>query len=91
MLAGADYSVVFKKSAGITNPTEAGTYSIQLADLDSGSEILTSGIDIMSKIKLSKSSGPRGTVIEATALGMKSGDTTFYLQRQNYADGRTTE
>ena len=86
LLAGRDYSVVFKKSAGITNPTEAGTYSIQLADLDSGSENYP-GIDIMSKIKLSKSSGPRGTVIEATALGMKGGDTTFYLQKRGYADG----
>ena len=85
LLAGEGYSVVFKKSAGITNPTEAGTYSIQLADLDSGNHSY-SGIDIMSKIKLSKSSGPRGTVIEATALGMKSGDTTFYLQRRGYAD-----
>ena len=86
LLAGRDYSVVFKKSAGITNPTVAGEYTIKLADLDSGDHSY-SGIDIMSKIKLSKSSGPRGTVIEATALGMKGGDTTFYLQRRGYADG----
>ena len=86
LLEGEDYSVVFKKSAGITNPSVAGTYSIQLKDLDSVDHPYNN-IDIMSKIKLSKSSGPRGTVIEATALGMKGGDTTFYLQRRGYEEG----
>ena len=86
LLAGRDYSVVFKKSAGITNPQVAGSYSIQLKDLDD-TDHNYKAIDIMSKIKLSKSSGPRGTVIEATALGMKGGDTTFYLQRRGYEDG----
>ena len=64
----------------------AGTrYAIKLTDLD-GQEPTFSGITIKSKVKLSKSSGPRGTVIEATALGMKGGDTTFYLQTYEYDD-----
>ena len=86
LLAGQDYSVVFKKSAGITNPNVAGKYSIQLNDKDA-TDHSYADIEIMSKIKLSKTSGPRGTVIEATALGMKDGDTTFYLQRRLHEPG----
>ena len=83
LLGGQKYTVVFKKSAGITNPAIAGgRYALKLTDLDNTETF--SGIQIMSKVKLAKGSGPRGTTIEATAVGVNSGDTTFYLKRTDY-------
>ena len=88
--AGEKYTVVFKKSAGITNPAIAGgRYAIKLTDLDNTETFggpPQSKIVIMSKVKLAKASGPRGTTIEATAVGVNSGDTTFYLKRTEYDD-----
>ena len=89
LMATQGYSVIFKKSAGITNPAVRGTrYAIKLTDLD-GTQTIPVEI-IKSKVKLAKSSGPRGTIIEATAVGLNSGDATFYLRRQNYAQGTSS-
>ena len=84
--AGEEYSIVFKQSAGITNPSRAGgRYAIKVDDLDGSAATHTfSEIRIMSKVKLSKTAGPRGTQVEVTAVGLSPGDATFYLRRQNY-------
>ena len=84
LLAGQDYSVVFKKSAGITNPILAGDkYAMQLADLDPGSHSYGS-IQIKSKVKLvpATNAGPRGTALEITGLGLNSGDATIFLNSE---------
>ena len=95
LVAGQAYSIVFKASAGITNPSRAGNrYVISVDDLDGDDAIHTFGgpnaaeddkIVIQSKVKLSKSAGPRGTQVVATAVGLSPGDATFYLRRTNYA------
>ena len=84
LLAGQDYSVVFKKSAGITNPTIAGTtYAIQVSDTKGGSGEFKIPL-IESKVKLvpTTNSGPRGTALEVTGLGLNGGDATVYLTSQ---------
>ena len=85
LLAGQPYKIVFKKSAGITNPAVAGgRYVIKVDDLDTGDTHTTEPIQIKSKITLKPSSGPRGTQVEVSAVGLQGGDATFYLKRQNY-------
>ena len=93
LFADHAYTVVFKKSAGITNPTLAGdTYSIQLADLDSGSHNYKLDGDqaIQSKVKLvpATNAGPRGTELEVTGLGLATGDATIYLRSSETTTGR---
>ena len=93
LFADHGYTVVFKKSAGITNPTLAGsTYSIQLADLDSGSHNYKLDGDqaIQSKVKLvpATNAGPRGTELEVTGLGLATGDATIYLSSPETTTGR---
>ena len=84
LLADQPYRIVFKKSAGITNPAVAGgRYAIKVDDLDDTTHTF-SGIQIKSKVTLKPASGPRGTQVEVSAVGLQSGDTTFYLKRQNY-------
>ena len=97
LVAGQAYSIVFKASAGITNPSRAGNrYVISVDDLDGDDATHTFGgpnaaeddkIVIQSKVKLSKSAGPRGTQVVATAVGLSPGDATFYLRRTNYEGG----
>ena len=90
LLAGQPYRIVFKKSAGITNPAVAGgRYAIKVDDLDDDTHT-SSGIQIKSKITLKPSSGPRGTQVEVSAVGLQGGDATFYLKRQNYASGTSS-
>ena len=88
LLADQPYRIVFKKSAGITNPAVAGgRYAIKVDDLDDDTHT-SSGIQIKSKITLKPSSGPRGTQVEVSAVGLQGGDATFYLKRTDYDGGR---
>ena len=79
------YKIVFKKSAGITNPAVAGArYAIKVDDLDPGTHTYTFDKDRSRARSRLKASGPRGTQVEVSAVGLRGGDATFYLQRQNY-------
>ena len=81
LFSNHSYKVVFKESAGITNPKKAGsTYKIELADLGAAKHVFN--LDpIESKIKLvpKTNAGPRGTQLEVTILGFADGDATVYL------------
>ena len=100
LVAGQAYSIVFKASAGITNPSRAGNrYVIKVDDLDAGATHVFGGpnaaaddkIVIKSKVKLSKTAGPRGTEVEVTAVGLSPGDATFYLRRTDYDQASSPE
>ena len=76
--AGTDVQVVFRKSAGITNPTEAGSFlaKITFGDL----ELETNEIAVVRKISLSEEDGGLGDEITATGKGYKNGTTlTVFL------------
>ena len=90
LFATQDYSIVFKESAGITNPAKAGTaYVIKVDDSDTETATQTSDpIVIKSKVTLAKSAGPRGTQVEATAVGLNAGDATFYLTNRTVTNYR---
>ena len=83
---GADsiYTVTFKQSAGITNPTTRGTKGITLKDRDTEDGYGT--IVIKSKVTLSADFGPRGTDITVTAKGIGKGGATVYLIQGHCAD-----
>ena len=81
LFANHSYTVVFKESAGITNPKKAGsTYKIEMADTGPTKHVFD--LDrIQSKVKLvpTTNAGPRGTQLEVTVLGFADGDATVYL------------
>ena len=83
-VGGADgkgnMTVVFRKSAGISNPTEAGEYPavITFAKL----EITTSEVPVVRKVSLDEEDGGLGDVITATGKGFKNGTTlTVFLDQ----------
>ena len=91
LMKGQPYTIIFKESAGITNPSKAGgAYAIKVTAPNGATNHTFSGIVVKSKVTLSKSAAPRGTQIEVTAVGLAAGDATFYLQRQNYATGSSS-
>ena len=78
--AGTDVQVVFRKSAGITNPTEAGSFlaKVTFADL----ELETNEIPVVRKVSLSEEDGGLGDEITATGKGYKNGTTlTVFLDQ----------
>ena len=79
------YSITFKQSAGITNPTKAGTATVEVDDGDDVKESLTE--TIQSKVSLNKTSGSRGTTVTVKGVGFNTGDATIYLTSQ----GKATE
>ena len=90
LFADHQYTIVFKKSAGITNPAIAGTtYAIQLSDTGGASYNYPIPL-IESKVKLvpKTNAGPRGTALEITGLGLNSGDATIYLNSVDPNGGR---
>ena len=78
------YKVVIKQSAGITNPTAGGKYTIEVDDADDDVEKPEVQIDRV--IKLSKTSGTRGTMTTATFNGFANGTTTVFLNGETADD-----
>ncbi len=83
------YTIIFKQTADIKNPTKAGAASVVVTDEDPAETInmrqLPDGtrvdLAIQSKVSLKPSSGPRGTIVEVTGVGNDKGDATIYLRR----------
>ena len=71
------YKIVIKQSAGITNPTAGGEYTVEVDDADAVNDMLPVTIDRV--IKLSETSGTRGTETTATFKGFGDGTTTVFL------------
>ena len=78
------YKVVIKQSAGIANPTAGGKYTIEVDDADDDVEKPEVQIDRV--IKLSKTSGTRGTMTTATFKGFANGSATVNLNGDKLAD-----
>ena len=73
------YTVAFKQSAGITNPTSPGTKTIKVSDADDTADELTARI--RSAVTVAPKLGPRGTDATVTGKGFASGQTaTVYLE-----------
>ena len=87
---GITMEVVFRQSAGISNPTEAGEYSLVAITFEKGTEIDNGDEDIDSlaykvpqKISLSEGDGGLGTEITATGKGYKNSTTlTVFLDKK---------
>ena len=67
-------TITIQQSAGITNPTEAKTY-----DLEVGGNTTTNKATVNRKITVKPDSGPRGTEITVTGKGFASGDAQVLL------------
>ena len=81
--------VVFRQSAGISNPTENGGYALvavtfgDAVEIDNGDEeIDTLGVNVPRKISLSEGDGGLGDTIKATGKGYKNSTTlTVYVDQ----------
>ena len=71
------YKVVIKQSAGITNPTAGGMYTVEVDDMDADAEKPT--VQIYRVVKLSATAGTRGTMTTATFKGFANGSATVNL------------
>ena len=78
------YKVVIKQSAGITNPTAGGMYTVEVGDMDADDE--KPEVTISRVIKLSETSGTRGTITTATFKGFANGSATVFLNDPNRDD-----
>ena len=78
------YKVVIKQSAGITNPTAGGMYTVEVGDMDADDE--KPEVTINRVIKLSETSGTRGTMTTATFKGFANGSATVFLNDPNRDD-----
>ena len=80
------YTVTFKQSAGITNPiTATGRATVVIKDADTVDDT-DDRVVIQSKVKLSKSAGPRGTAVTVSAVGLLGGGATVYLVQGDCPD-----
>ena len=88
--SGVTMEVVFRQSAGISNPTEAGGYYLvgiafgEGTKDDNGDEIFPKlAYDIPQKISLSEEDGGLGTEVTATGKGYKNSTTlTVFLDKK---------
>ena len=86
--SGETMTVVFRKSAGISNPTEAGTFgaNITFGALEYNYEDLgepdSLDIPVVRKISTDEEDGGLGTVVTATGKGYKNGTSlTVFVDR----------
>lgn len=75
-ISGA-YSVYFKNSAGLSNPTSAGNKQITVSDSDADAE--TSTVTIVETASVDPGFVTRGGDATVTAKGLRDGTTTVYL------------
>ena len=78
------YKVVIKQSAGITNPTAGGMYTVEVDDMDA--DVEKPEVQINRVVKLSATSGTRGTETTATFKGFANETTTVFLNGTTAAD-----
>ena len=78
------YTITFKQSAGITNPSVAGTATVTVSDGDTKGHSLKE--TIQSVVSLSKGSGARGTDVTVKGVGLGAGGATVYLVNGACAD-----
>ena len=78
------YKVVIKQSAGITNPTAGGMYTVEVDDMDA--DVEKPEVQINRVVKLSATSGTRGTETTATFKGFANGSATVFLNDPNRDD-----
>ena len=84
------YSITFKQSAGITNPTVGGTNAATVTVTAKGvTETLKE--NIQSKVTLSATSGARGTGVTVSAVGIGAGGATVFLVDGYCPDQKLTD
>ena len=80
------YTITFKQSAGITNPTTAtGRATVVIKDAD-GIDHTDDRVLIESKVTLSKAAGARGTAVTVSAVGLLGGGATAFLVQGDCPD-----
>ena len=93
ILVDTPVTVVFRPSAGISNPTEGGKYDeIKAQDVDLATDTSdeTDGADnrfeVIFKISLDEDEGGRGDVITVTGKGFKNGTTVTFMRMEGEDD-----
>ena len=81
-----DYSIRFKSSAGLSNPTSAGDKEITVSDADADDE--TSTVEIVQTASVKPVFVARGGDATVTAKGLIDGTTTVYLVDEDEDDRR---
>ena len=71
-----DYSIRIKQSAGVTNAASGGSKTVEWVENFPGGAEKDADVTINRVIKLSKTSGTRGTMITATFKGFANGSAT---------------
>jgi len=93
--AGAVVTITFRQSAGITNPTEAGSYEVKIetSNDSAGSRVTSStGQTINRVIELSSKDGERGKSVTVTGKGFKNSTTaTVWLDNATTGTRQSTE
>ena len=80
------YSIRFKSSAGLSNPTSAGDKEITVSDADADDE--TSTVTIVKTASVKPTFVARGGDATVTAKGLRDGTTTVYLVDESKNDRR---
>ena len=87
--AGVDMQVVFRKSAGVSNPTEQNDFGVNITfgenewNYEDLGEPDYLDVPVVRKVSLGEEDGGLGDVIEATGKGFKNGTTlTVFLDHK---------
>ena len=89
---GTPVTVVFRPSAGISNPTEGGMYDeIKAQEIDIAADEREAGGDdnrfqVIIKISLDEDEGGRGDVITVSGKGFKNGTTVTFMRMASEKD-----
>ena len=86
--AGDLVSILIQQGAGITNPTEGGSYDeIEITNNVDETTIAGSVIAVPFLVELSEEDGGRGTTVTATGKGFKNGTSLgFFLDLPSHVD-----
>lgn len=92
--AGSPVTVTFSQSAGITNPTEGGTWNVKVSTTNDAT--MTSAddnsFDTLRTISLSSKDGERGSKVTVTGAGFKNSTTAVaWLDKNNDRNHDTGE
>ena len=84
-------SVIFRQSAGIKNPTEAGTWNVKVTTSKSDGDVLSQDIDSFETfrtVSLNDDNGTRGSTITVKGAGFKNSTTATVFLDTNENDTR---
>ena len=76
----ARHRIIFRTDAGVTVPTTAGSYYVEIGDLRSSS------IKVVESLSLSTKTGPSGTEVTVTGKGFSNDITSLFIDKVRMHD-----